>query len=266
MLPLAPGEASEMTVAELVSRIGALQRNENVVVRARLVVADSGPAQRSSVQFQMKGRRDGDVTWRLYQILWPTARLGQALCFSRTDAGVVSGFLFEPPDKVTPLTPALLAGPFLDSDLSLEDLTEDFWQWPAPTLDGTVAESGEFCAVVDLRPPAERAGSYGRVRAWISLAKNLQLRVEKFDREGRLAKRFVFSKLAERNGLWAPRATEVQVPGTSRKTTIEISRGERVADLPPAEFTLEGIRQFAARAAQEAAEASAVGRGNSPRR
>ena len=35
----------------------------------------------------MKGRRDGESTWRLYQILWPTARLGQALCFSRTDAG-----------------------------------------------------------------------------------------------------------------------------------------------------------------------------------
>jgi hypothetical protein len=260
--PPAAAPSAMPGAAELVLQVAANRRAESILIRARLLVTDSATEGRSAIQFLLRGRTDGEVTRRLYQVLWPTPRLGQALYLERDGDGPLGGFLFEPPDKITPLSPELLRSPFLDSDLSIEDLSDDFWQWPAPTLAGTETVNGEPCAIIDLRPPAGRPYSYGRVRAWISTAKTLPLRLEKFDASERLVKRFTFRKLVQRDGIWAPATTVVQAPGSSRETLVELSRGERDASIPLAELSVDAIKQFAARAAQEAQEAAAARRGN----
>ena len=260
-LPLAPRCAAEPTTAELIQQVGEARRNDSVLIRARLTVEDSAAEQRSAIQFRLRGRTDGEVTRRLYQILWPRPKLGQALYLERTGTGPFTGFLFAPPDKVTPLTPELLAGPFLESDLSLEDLSEDFWQWTESTLAGTETVNNEACTIVDLRPPAGQPGRYARIRVWIAPAKALPLRLEKFDAADHLVKRFLFRKPVQRDGLWVPTVTVVQTPGSTRETVIELSRGERDVEIPLTEFTLDGIKEFAARAAQEAEQAPPARRG-----
>jgi hypothetical protein len=262
LFPWFPARASDPVAGELVRKVVDARKSASVTIRGRLVVADSSTDRRSSVQFRMRGRRDGELGRRLYQVLWPASRFGQALYFERTDGGAVSGFLFEPPDRVTPLTPELLAGPFLDSDLSIDDLAEDFLQWPAQTIGGEETVNGEPCTIVESRPPADRPGGCSLIRSWISPDKLLPLRIEKFDREGSLAKRFVFRKLVQRDQIWTPAITVVQTPGSTRETTLEISRGDRDVDLPLEEFSLENIKKFAQRTAQESDEASAARRGS----
>jgi hypothetical protein len=186
--------------------------------------------------------------------LWPPARRGQGLCLETAGGGAASGFLFEPPDKVTPLTPALLAGRYLDSDLSIGDLTEDFWHWPGPIVSGTETVDREACTVLDFRPPAEPGAAGSLVRVWLVPAKMIPVRVEKFARDGRLVRRFIFEKAVQRDGTWTPTAMTVQAPGSATETTLGISRGKRDVEIPLEEFTVESVQRFAKALEQEAAE------------
>ena len=157
---------------------------------------------------------------------------------------------------MTPLAPAALARAYLDSDLSIEDLADDFWRWPGQTIRGEAPIDGEICKIVESQPAPVDETVYSLVRSWVSPKKALPLRIEKFDREAHLVKRFVFRNLIRVDQIWTPRTMIVQRPGGNQETTLEISHGDRDVDIPPAEFSLEAIKEFPRRAAQEAEEAT----------
>ena len=71
----------------------------------------------------------------------------------------------------------------------------------------------------------------------------MALRIEKFGRDERLAKRFTVQKTTRHEGVWVPVITVVQSPGSSRQTTLEFSRGDRDVEIPVEEFSLDRIRK-----------------------
>jgi hypothetical protein len=254
-LSLAPLRAADAVAEELVGKMLATQRTSGVTLRIRLAVTRPSGERPAVMQLRVHSRHDGDVArWR-YQVLWPAARRGQALCLEKAGTGAATGFLFEPPDKVTPLTPELLAGRYLDSDLSIEDLTEDFWHWPGPVVSGTETVDREACTLLDFRPPAEHDAAGSLVRVWLAPAKMIPMRIEKIGSEGRLVRRFIFQKAIQHDGIWTPTAMTVQVPGGATETTLGISRGKRDVEIPLEEFSIESVRRFAKVLEQEAAEA-----------
>jgi hypothetical protein len=245
---------------ELIGRVLANAKTRSLTLRAKLVVADAANDRRSAFQLRMRGRRDGDLVRRLYQVLWPASRQGQALYFERTDEGTLAGFLFVPPDQVTPLTTAELAQPFLDSDLSVEDLAEEFWRWPGQAISGADAIDGEACKIVESHPVPGAETSYGFVRSWVSPPKALPLRIEKFDRDGHLVKWITFGNFVRVDEIWTPRTLTVKRPAATQETTLEIFRGDRDVDIPLAEFSLEAVKNLPRRLAQEAEAAAERGR------
>jgi outer membrane lipoprotein-sorting protein len=232
------------TVEELVAKLAA-RNSESVSIRAKLTVTDTVSGVRNATQILVKQRSAGDVRNLLYQVLWPASRKGEALCLEKSASGVVTGFFFEPPDKVTPFSSARWQDAYLDSNLSLEDLTEDFWQWPSQKITGEELLNGEVCQILDSSPPAGLHSSYSLIRTWVAPAKTLPLRIEKFGRDGRLAKRFIVSKVAKHDKTWMPVTTVIETPGQTRQTNFEISRGERGIELPLSDFSLDNIRKFA---------------------
>jgi len=236
---------ADLTVEELIHKLLEARNSQAVLIRAKLTVTDTASGLRNAVQILAKERRDGEVTHFLYQILWPPARKGETLCLEKSGAGGVTGFFFEPPDKVTPFAPRLFSRAYLDSDLSVEDLTEDFWEWPSQKITGEALLNGEACRIVDSSPPAGLQTSYSLIRTWVSPAKALPLRIEKFGRDGRLAKRFVVSKVSQHHKIWLPLVTLIEGPGQTRQTLFEISRGERPAEIPLSDFSLETIKKRA---------------------
>ncbi len=132
--------------------------------------------------------------------------------------------------------------PYLDSDLTIEDLAEDFWQWPSQKISGEETINGEVCQILDSRPPDGARSAYSVIRSWISPEKLVPLRIEKFGRDRRLAKRFTVQKTTRRDGIWVPITTVVQSPESTRLTTLELSRGDRDVEIPLEEFSLERIK------------------------
>jgi len=257
VFPLAPLRAADLAAETLVAKLRAAQPTTGVLIRTRLVGAEKAGERPVVTQLRVQGRRDGTATrWR-FQALWPAGRRGQAVCFEKPAAGAVTGFWFEPPEKITPLTPEMLAGPFFASDLCIEDLAEDFWDWPGPVVSGEETIGAEKCPMLDFHPPADGAAStVSLVRVWISPAKTIPVRIEKLGGEGRVLKRFVFQKPVQRDGVWTPTMMVVQIPGSASETTLEISRGDRDVEIPLAEFSPEAVQHFARALEQEAAEAA----------
>jgi hypothetical protein len=238
-----PAPAADRAADDLIGKIMDSQNTRGAVVRAKLTVEDTASDQKSAAQIRIRLRRDGNVTRMLFQVLWPDAHKGEALSLERTGKGAVSGFFFEPPEKVTPVNAAAMSRTYLGSDLTTEDLADEFWQWPSQKISGEESIRGELCKILESRPPPGAKFAYSLVRSWISPEKLLPLRIEKFGRDERLAKRFTVQKTSRHDGVWVPMTTFVQSPGSTRLTTLELSRGDRDVEIPAEEFSLDRIRK-----------------------
>jgi len=248
LLAMGPLFAADPATEEFVGKVLETQNTAGAVIRGKLSVEDPSPDRAVAVQIRIRLRRDPNVTRLLYQVLWPATRKGEALYLERSVPGAITGFSFMPPDKTSPVNAAALARAYLDSDLTVEDLAEDFLHWPSQKISGEETIGTDVCKILDSRPPASAQSTYSLVRTWISAERLVPLRIEKF-RDGRPAKRFTIQKTTRHEGIWVPVVTSVQSAGQSRETILELSRGERDVEIPLEEFTLDRIRQLAPTAA-----------------
>src|ERR1700686_2485189 len=236
----APAESSN--ARDLVTKVVETRRTSGLRVRAKLVVTTANPEHRDVKQLLIKSRTEGKTTTTLYQILWPAESKGQSLLIERKGDSV-NGFLFEPPGTVKKLSPALLAQPFFGSDLAIEDLAEDFWDWPSQKIVGEETIDKRLCTIVESRPPSEAASSYLVVKTWIAPELALPLRVEKYGKNRRLVRRITADRIMKVNNRWTAANIIVDPDGGNSRTVLEGSKSERDLDLSAAEFTLEAIKR-----------------------
>lgn len=241
--PAMKTRAADRAADELIGKVLDSQNTRGTMIRAKLTVEDTASDQKSSAQIRIRIRRERDMTRMLFQVLWPDAHKGEAVCIERTNRGVTGGFIFQPPDKVTPLGGVNMSRAYLDSDLITEDLADEFWLWPSQKIAGEETIRGDVCKIIESRPPGGTKSGYSLVRSWISPEKLLPLRLDKFGRDERLAKRITVQKTARHEGVWAPMTTFVQTVGKTRLTTLELSRGDRDTEIPIEEFSIERIRK-----------------------
>jgi hypothetical protein len=232
------------SAAELMAKVVASQRTSGFTMRARLIMQSADAAKAPViVQIRALGRRDPTGTRVLYQALWPDAVKGRAVVVERASRQPTGGFFFVPPDETTPITAARLTDAILDSDLTVEDLAEDFQQWPDPVYAGQDKVRGGSCRIVESRPPAGTPSSYPLVRSCVSESKLLLLRIEKMGAGGRVIKRFTVTKTAlAESGAVSPRTIEIQNLARGSSTTIDVSRGERDIAVSAKEFTPARLR------------------------
>jgi hypothetical protein len=249
MLVLPAGVALHaQTAADLVAKVLSRQQMRGFVVRARLVTGEPGSKQQAVVQVRTIGRRDGSTTRLLCQALWPASFKGRAVYVLKDGPRAISGFEFEPPGTVTELAGDALSVPLFGTDVTMEDLAEEFWSWPDPVAGGSDKVNGKACRMVELRPPAGIRTAYSLVTSCISPEQSLPLRIEAYGKDGVLVRRFVVKKaIKDDSGAWVPVKIQIETTGRTRVTTLEVSRGERNASVPLEEFSVEKLKSFAAR-------------------
>ncbi|MBI5393893.1 MAG: outer membrane lipoprotein-sorting protein [Verrucomicrobia bacterium] len=241
-----PARADDLTAGQLISKVVDSRKTTGFRIRAKLILTKPGSGKRDTRQLLIKSRRDGDATKILYQALWPNEFKGRALLVEKSGDGRTTGFLFEPPDKVTPLTPELMTRQFLDSDLAIEDLTEDFWRWPSQKIIGDETVDMKPCKIVESRPPDGLVTSYSLIKSWISPEMSLPMRLHKFGKDGKLVKRFNVEKLIKQeNNRWAPATLVIEPADDSHRTMLDGSKSERDIEIPAEDFTLEKIKALA---------------------
>ncbi len=238
--------ADDLTAQRLISKVVDSRKTSGFRIRAKLILSVPGSGKRDARQLLIKSRRDGEATKVLYQALWPDEFKGRALLVEKPGDGKTAGFLFEPPDKVTPLTPELMTKPFLDSDLAIEDLTEDFWRWPSQKIVGEEVVDLKPCKIIESRPSDGLVTGYSLIKSWISPEMSLPMRLHKFGKDGKLVKRLNVEKvIKQENNRWAPATLVIEPADDSRRTMLDGSKSERDIEIPAEDFTLEKIKALA---------------------
>ncbi|MBM3888348.1 MAG: outer membrane lipoprotein-sorting protein [Verrucomicrobia bacterium] len=238
---VAAGQANP-AAKELIDKVINSRKTTGFKIRAKIIVVQAKSDKRQTRQLLIKGRRDGEATKILYQALWPDAYKGRALLIEKSADHKTTGFLFTPPDKVTPLAPAVMKQSFLDSDLTIEDLAEDYWHWPLQKISGEETVSGKLCKILESRPDSGAATGYSLIKTWICLEIALPLRVHMFAKGEQPVKRINVEKFFQQGKRWVPATILIEPEDGHSRTTLDGSKSERDLDLPAEDFTVEKIK------------------------
>jgi hypothetical protein len=100
-----------------------------------------------------------------------------------------------------PLPPERLHDSVRDTGVTYEDLSLGFLYWPRPVLQGEETVKTRSCWKIDLQAPSSEP-LYGVARVWIDKQSGAILRIEGYDKNGLLLRRFEIVSAQKIDGLW----------------------------------------------------------------
>jgi hypothetical protein len=241
--------AQALTADQLVAKVVASRRTTGFRIRAKLIrstLSSMGGSDsnkdKDTRQILIKGRRDGEATKLLYQVLWPTQFAGDAIVVEDSGDHHVNGFLYQK-EIVIPLTDQLLEGEFFESDLHVEDMFEAFWYWPSHKSAGEETIDKRHCMIVELRPAPDAVTGYSMVKTWVSPEILLAMKVQFYGRDGKLLKTVTTERVVKQGSRWVAATLKVLPAGGHTQTVLEGTKAERDLQIPTADFTVDAIKQ-----------------------
>jgi len=94
--------------------------------------------------------------------------------------------------------------------VTYDDLSLGFLYWPHPRLAGTQQLRGTKASMLELFPPQDNQGPYGSARLWIDQNSGAPLRMEGFDKNGNLLKRFEVISAQKIDDLWTLKEMRIE--------------------------------------------------------
>jgi Outer membrane lipoprotein-sorting protein len=229
-----------MTANDLASRLSVLRQNDASYVRLRMEI--SGPTKKT-LQLQIKERRTKDSSEVVYQVLYPKERKGESVLLRKTGTLPASGSVFVPPNTVRPIDD--LKEPLFGSDLSYEDIIDNFFGWQLQAIVSTQEVHGVKCTILESKPGKDERSTYGSVRSWIDVRRLVPLRVEKYASSGQLLRRIDTTRVVADAGRHIPADLTVAGPRTDSSTLIDGSRIRHNVTYTDRDFTVEGLKEIA---------------------
>jgi hypothetical protein len=235
-----------MSAKDLSGSLSALQEGTSYV-RLRLEVKQPGDTVKVTLQLQIKKRRTKTVTDVVYQVLWPKERKGEAFLLHQADGNPPAGSLFAPPDKLRPLKASQMGDALFGSDLSYEDVIENFFGWKNQAIIGNEVLNRVNCLILESKPDSREVSTYARVRSWIDPQRLVPLRVEKYLPSGQLARRIETTRVAtDDKGRPIPADLAVRGLQADSVTDLDGSRIRHEVVYTDREFTPEGLAEVQA--------------------
>lgn len=232
--PTAPVPAGE-----LAARLSALRQNGTSYVRVKM---DINGAKKEALQLQIKERRSKTATDVVYQVLWPKERKGESILLRKSGARAASGSIFIPPNTLRVIDD--LKAPLLGSDLSYEDLVEDFFAWERQAIVGTDTVGGVNCQLLESKPGKGERSSYGSVKSWIDTRRMVPLRVEKYSGSGQLIRRIDTTRVVSDAGHHIPANLTVSGARQGSSTELDGTRIKHGVAFTDRDFTADGIKEI----------------------
>jgi hypothetical protein len=232
---------SPTTANELASRLAELRQDGASYVRLKMEI---NGATKETLQIQIKERRTKSSSEIVYQVLYPKERKGESVLLRKIGNGPASGSVFVPPNTLRPIDD--LKEPILSSDLSYEDIIDDFFQWDQQSLVGTDKVDGVNCQILESKPGKDGHSTYGSVRSWIDDRRLVPLRVEKYDTSGQLLRRIDTTRVVADAGHHIPANLEVSGARPGSSTLLDGSRISHNVTYTERDFSIEGLKEIAA--------------------
>ena len=241
LFTLAAEPEPALSASELAGRLSARQHDGTSYIRLRMATAGA----KGALQLQIKSRASRASTELVYQLLFPKERKGEAVLL-RKSGGRIAGTVFIPPDKIRTLTAAQLDEPLFGSDLSYEDVIDNFFAWNHQSIAGTEVIDRVPCTILESKPGSGERSSYTSVRTGVDTRRLVPLRIEKYGASGRVLRRIETTRVVtDDRGRAIP--ANLTVRG-SRGTVTELdgSRIKHSVSYTDAEFSPEGLRELRA--------------------
>jgi Outer membrane lipoprotein-sorting protein len=231
-----------LSAADLAARLSAWQEDGASYVRLRMVIKEPPGTTKSALQIQIKARRTRNATDVFYQILWPKEQKGKSVLLRKARAGSASGWTFTPPSTLRSLNASQMAEPLFGSDLSYEDLVDNFFAWKNQTIVGTEDVDGVSCQILESKPGNGVSSSFASVRTWVDSRRLIPLRIEKFDAAGRPVRRIDTANVVTDDiGRQIP--ANLTVRGSDSVTELDGSRIRHDVTYPDRQFTPEALKE-----------------------
>ena len=228
--PLLPAQLPQASA--LIARILNLRRDAAGRASGRLVV--TGERNRQKVfQILVLQKRLAHSINLLWRVTGPPEALMRILVESpfegRPTVWLASG---------TQAAPARLpvqrwADPILGTQLTIDDLVDDYLSWPEQSLTGEEAVNGKPCYILRSVPGEGRLPACGPVTTWVDEATLLPLRTVKQPAGMGAPKEMVCRGTRQSGGLWAASSIEIRLRGSTENTRIVFTSGSasaRIAD------------------------------------
>jgi len=230
-----------MAANDLASRLSAFRQNGDSYVRLRMEIKG---ATKETLQLQIKERRTKHSSEVVYQVLYPKERKGESVLLRKIGTGPASGSVFVPPNTVRPIDD--LKEPLFGSDLSYEDVVEDFFAWEQQAIVGTEKVDGVNCPILESKPGKGERSIYGSVRSWIDVRRLVPLHVEKYASSGQLLCRIDTTRVVADAGHQIPANLAVSGARPDSLTLLDGSRIRHNVTYTDRDFTIDGLKELAA--------------------
>jgi hypothetical protein len=119
--------------------------------------------------------------------------------------------------------------------VTYDDLSLGFLYWPHPQLAGSENLRGTKASIIELTPPLHHSTPYGSARLWIDQNSGAPIRMEGWNQNGKLMKRFEVISAQKIDGLWTLKEMRIETfdPMTGKVTqrrylTLSPNQGKEV--------------------------------------
>jgi len=122
---------------------------------------------------------------------------------------------------------------FVNSDFTYEDLEKRKVDKDTHSILHSESYEQYECWVLESIPKADSASQYGKLVSWIAKDTLIPVKVEYYDKQHRLAKRFMVKRLEKMDRIWTALETEMHDLTRDRHTrlkTLEIRYNQGIAD------------------------------------
>ncbi len=126
---------------------------------------------------------------------------------------------------------------FMGTDLTYNDMGARNVDADTHTLKGEKVLDGRPCYLVQSVPKDLGAGQYSRRISWIDKERMIPLKMEMYDKEGKLIKIMRMVNIKKIQGIWTPLITSMENVQTRHKTVITITKLVYNEKLPNGIFT-----------------------------
>jgi hypothetical protein len=242
LVPIVHAQDGAISAKDLAARLSDGLQDGSSLVRLKMNVNQPAAGTKTALQLLVKSRRNKDSTDILYQVLWPKERKGESFVLRKSGKSAPTGAVFTLPDSLVTLTPAKMKEGIFGSDLSYDDLIENFFAWENQTIVGTEPLAGAQCQILESKPGKNDLTNYSKVKSWIDTKRMVTLRVEKFSGSGKLAKRVDTTRVAKDDtGKSVASSFSLQRSDAS-VTEIEGSNSKHGMTFPASDFAPEALR------------------------
>lgn len=243
MIVTALGQEAAPSAQALAAQLDSSLQDGSSVVRLKMEIRQPTNGNKSVMQLQVKSQRNKRSTDILYQIFWPKERKGESFLLRREGEHAPTGAVFTLPDSLLLLTPAKMKDGIFGSDLSYDDLIENFFTWKNQAIVGKELVDRVECQILESKPGKGDRVTYPKILSWIDTKRMVTLRVEKYTDSGKLAKRIDTTRVAKDDtGRPVASSFSLQRSGVDSITEIEGSNSKHNVNFPVGDFEPEALR------------------------